>query len=93
MNPAPWQEPSPGRARWLLAACTLAALLPFLGKAFHMDDPLFIWTAKHIQSHPLDFYGFKVNWGYAEMPMTIDIAKSPALLLLSRAGGDDFRLE
>ncbi len=32
-----------------------------------MDDPLFIWTARHIQSNPLDFYGFKINWyGFQE---------------------------
>jgi hypothetical protein len=22
-----------------------------------MDAPLFVWTAKQIQQHPLDFYG------------------------------------
>ncbi len=77
MSAAAWQEPAPARARWWLAACTLACLLPFLGKAFHMDDPLFIWTARHIQSRPLDFYGFSVNWGYAEMPMTTNMQNPP----------------
>lgn len=46
----------------LLAGLTIAVLAPFLGKAFHMDDPLFIWTAKHLAFAPLDFYGFDVNW-------------------------------
>jgi hypothetical protein len=49
-------------AALLLAGLTIAALAPFLGKAFHMDDPLFIWTAKHLRFAPLDFYGFDVNW-------------------------------
>ena len=55
--------------RWRVIApafLTLAALillLPFLDKAFHIDDPLFVWIAKHIQSHPADPYGFRVNWG------------------------------
>jgi 4-amino-4-deoxy-L-arabinose transferase-like glycosyltransferase len=35
---------------------------PFLGKPIHMDDPLFVWTAEWIRRHPLDFYGFEVNW-------------------------------
>jgi hypothetical protein len=33
----------------VLAGLTIAVLAPFLGKAFHMDDPLFIWTAKHLR--------------------------------------------
>jgi len=41
----------------------LILLLPFLDKAFHIDDPLFVWIAKHIQSHPADPYGFRDNWG------------------------------
>jgi len=24
---------------------TIARLVPFVGKAFHMDDPLFVWSA------------------------------------------------
>ncbi len=46
----------------VLAGLTVAALAPFFGKAFHMDDPLFIWTAKHFRFAPFDFYGFDVNW-------------------------------
>ncbi len=47
----------------LICALTpVLCLLPFLTRAFHIDDPLFLWTANHIQSHPLDFYGFDVNW-------------------------------
>ncbi len=40
----------------------LLMLGPFLDKAVHIDDPLFVWTAEHILKHPGDFYGFDVNW-------------------------------
>lgn len=72
-----WPEPRSTIALSLLAVVTLACLLPFLGKAVHIDDPLFIWTARHIQSHPLDFYGFNVNWGYRERPMTENMQNPP----------------
>jgi 4-amino-4-deoxy-L-arabinose transferase-like glycosyltransferase len=58
-------------------AATLACLLPFLGKAFHMDDPLFIWTGRHIQSHPLNFYGFRIDWDYEESPMVVSMQNPP----------------
>ncbi|OGW51539.1 MAG: hypothetical protein A2Y81_07885 [Nitrospirae bacterium RBG_13_43_8] len=56
----------------------IICLAPFVDKAFHIDDPLFLWTAKHIQNHPLDFYGFSVNWYGTEMAMS-DITKNPPL--------------
>jgi hypothetical protein len=61
----------------LLAAATLACLLPFLGKAIHIDDPLFVWTAQHLQSHPLDFYGFTVDWGLAPARMFEQMQNPP----------------
>jgi 4-amino-4-deoxy-L-arabinose transferase-like glycosyltransferase len=53
---------------WLmLVTVTLGGLVPFLGKAFHIDDPLFVWCARHIQANPFDFYGFHLNWvGYTK---------------------------
>ncbi len=36
-----------------LALVTVAALVPFIGKPFNMDDPLFIWAAHQIQAHPM----------------------------------------
>jgi hypothetical protein len=59
----------------LLFICVLC-LLPFVNKAFHMDDPLFIWVAKQIQTNPFDFYGFSVNWYGSAMPMS-EITKNP----------------
>jgi hypothetical protein len=56
----------------------VACLGPFLDKAFHIDDPLFLMTARQIQSRPLDFYGFTVNWYGTAMPMW-EVTKNPPL--------------
>lgn len=57
------------RAQAILVLLTLACLLPFSGKAFHIDDPIFLWTAQHVTKHPLDFYGFNATWWARETPM------------------------
>ncbi|RKZ12859.1 hypothetical protein DRQ53_14200, partial [bacterium] len=62
----------------LLGLLTLICLLPFLGKAFNVDEPLFLWTARQIQAAPLDFYGFDVNWYGVEEPMH-GVMKNPPL--------------
>lgn len=49
---------------------TIICLAPFLGKAYHIDDTHFLWIAKHIQTHPLDFYGFVANWYGHKIPMS-----------------------
>lgn len=59
----------------LVAACSA---LPFLNKAIHIDDPLFVWTAKQIQTDPANFYGFDANWYGAVMPMS-QITKNPPI--------------
>lgn len=56
----------------------VAIFLPFLGKAFHIDDPMFIWTAKRISSHILDFYGFSVNWFGQTVP-AFQVMQNPPL--------------
>lgn len=63
---------------WALALAALAALVPFLGKPFNMDDPLFVWTARHIQAHPGSPYGFGVNWFGTVTPMW-EATKNPPL--------------
>jgi 4-amino-4-deoxy-L-arabinose transferase-like glycosyltransferase len=66
--------------RWalaILAGATVACLGPFIAKAFCIDDPLFLWGGRQIQSHPFDFFGFDVNWeGYAE-PMYANTKNPP----------------
>jgi 4-amino-4-deoxy-L-arabinose transferase-like glycosyltransferase len=61
-----------------LTVLTSLCLLPFLGKAFHIDDPVWVWTTRHIQTNPLDFYGFKANWFGIEQWM-YEIHKIPPL--------------
>jgi 4-amino-4-deoxy-L-arabinose transferase-like glycosyltransferase len=62
----------------MLAGATALCLLPFVGKAFHIDDPLFVWVARHIVEHPLDPYGFSVNWTLTQQPIS-EITKNPPL--------------
>jgi 4-amino-4-deoxy-L-arabinose transferase-like glycosyltransferase len=66
------------RADLFLGLLTLLCLLPFAGKAFHIDDPLFVWAAQQITRHPLDPYGFKLIWYATEMPMS-EVTKNPPL--------------
>jgi 4-amino-4-deoxy-L-arabinose transferase-like glycosyltransferase len=66
------------RADVLLGLLTLLCLLPFSGKAFHIDDPLFVWAAQQITKHPFDAYGFKVIWSTTLRPMS-EVTKNPPL--------------
>lgn len=67
----PLQSDTPAaRARvnrfWLVAwaVVPLVALAPFANRAYHIDDPLYLWSAKQIVQDPLDYYGVVVNkWG------------------------------
>jgi dolichyl-phosphate-mannose-protein mannosyltransferase len=63
----------------ILVAVTLACFIPFVSKAVHIDDYLFLSAARQIQAHPFDFYGFNVNWYYGEEPMSL-VTKNPPLL-------------
>ncbi|MGA2263065.1 MAG: hypothetical protein ABSH28_16740 [Acidobacteriota bacterium] len=49
---------TPTKSTVCLFLLTVLFLAPFAGSAFHIDDTLFLWTAKHIVAHPLDPYGF-----------------------------------
>lgn len=89
------------RGAWplaLAAALPVLLLLPFLGKAVHMDDPLFVWTARQILIDPLDFYGFTVNWYGTPQPM-YEVTQNPPLqgyylaLLSALFGGTGYRGE
>jgi 4-amino-4-deoxy-L-arabinose transferase-like glycosyltransferase len=35
---------------------------PFLSSAFRIDEPYFLAVARQIYKHPLDPYGFQINW-------------------------------
>lgn len=75
-------SPVPARFDWrpplILAAAAAACLLPFVGKPFHIDDPLFVWAARHIAGHPFDPFGFQVHWYSTWEPMS-DVTQNPPL--------------
>ena len=62
----------------LLTGLTLLCLLPFSGRAFHVDDPLFVWSGQQIAKHPFDPYGFNLVWDNFSEPMS-EITKNPPL--------------
>jgi len=64
--------------RWILVVLTCGCLAPFLNEAFHVDDPLFLWTAKQIVKHPINPYGFSVVWYSTAMGMA-QVTKNPPL--------------
>lgn len=75
MKRASWMTES----AWPVVLATLLCLLPFVNKAFHIDDTLFLWAARQIHSHPFDFYGFDANWYGHVMPMA-EINQNPPLV-------------
>jgi len=60
---------SAAHPQWTLILLACAVLGPFLAKPFNLDDPLFIWLAQQIQAHPLNPFGFSVNWYTSAWPM------------------------
>lgn len=48
--------------RCAVAIVTLLVLIPFLNKAFHIDDALFLRVADQILEDPLRPYNFEYNW-------------------------------
>ncbi|MSU59234.1 MAG: hypothetical protein EXS35_13885 [Pedosphaera sp.] len=75
--PAPKQNWLADHPRIVICAIVVACLSPFLNKAVEIDDPLFVWTAKWIQHHPGNFFGFNVNWFGVEMPMGVSNYNPP----------------
>jgi 4-amino-4-deoxy-L-arabinose transferase-like glycosyltransferase len=61
----------------LLAVAVIACLIPFAGSAFKVDDTLFLYVARQITHHPLDPYGFTVNWYRSEVPMAVETKNPP----------------
>jgi 4-amino-4-deoxy-L-arabinose transferase-like glycosyltransferase len=62
----------------VILAVILVLFVPFVGSAFRIDDPLFLWTARHIQNDPANPYGFSVNW-YGRLKSISAVAKNPPL--------------
>src|SRR5262245_55228141 len=50
-------------AQWVgLFVIVFASTVPFLGKAFHIDDPLYLAVARQILNRPWDPYGGEIIW-------------------------------
>jgi len=71
--------------RCILVLLCLACLAPFGGKAFHIDDPLFVWSAAQIRLAPLDFFGSQVNWFGSQASMFEVIHNPPGFPFLLAA--------
>ena len=63
---SPWISRHP---RVVIGIILVACLGPFINKAIHTDDVLFVWTGQWIQNHPADFFGGQVNWWLSAIPM------------------------
>jgi 4-amino-4-deoxy-L-arabinose transferase-like glycosyltransferase len=63
----------------LLAVVIFIALLPFVNKPYHIDDPFYLWTGQQILKAPLDFYGYTINWSGVEVPASWE-NKNPPLV-------------
>jgi 4-amino-4-deoxy-L-arabinose transferase-like glycosyltransferase len=48
-----------------------------VNKAYHIDDTLFLYAARHIQQDPVNFYNFWVNWYGAASPMWVTMQNPP----------------
>ncbi len=62
----------------VLSVLTIACLLPFSGRAFHVDDTLFVMAARQISRHPLDPYGFSLVWD-TSLERMADVTQNPPL--------------
>ncbi len=61
----------------ILALATILCFLPFSGRAFHVDDTLFLRAAQNIVRHPFDPYGFQITWDWT--PQMSEITQNPPL--------------
>ena len=67
------------RSLILLGLAVCVVLLPFVNKPYHLDDPFYIWTGQHILEHPIDFYGFDINWS-GKVTSAAEENKNPPLV-------------
>src|SRR5436190_21125555 len=58
-----------------LLACGIS--FPFLGHAYHIDEPLFLRIAQQIKEHPFNPFGFSYLWNLKYEPVHEIAAFSP----------------
>ncbi len=64
----------------IVAAVTSLIFLPFIGKAWHNDEPFFLAAARHILTDPRHPLGFDFTW-YGSPTPAAQINTTPPLLL------------
>jgi hypothetical protein len=62
--------PSRARGEIVVATWVIALALPFLGKAWHVDEPFFLAIADNIRTRPLAPLAFDFNWYGSAVPMS-----------------------
>jgi len=62
----------------IIMLLTVLIFLPFINKAYHIDDTLFLRSAEQILKNPLRPYDFDINWYYVSQPMR-HVTKNPPL--------------
>jgi 4-amino-4-deoxy-L-arabinose transferase-like glycosyltransferase len=84
----------PQRRAWAVPLCAfllpIVLLAPFANKAYHLDDPLSLWTAQHILKDPIRFYDYPVNWTGVEGPAYLVIKNPPLSMYYMAAVGEIF---
>ncbi|MFA6317346.1 MAG: hypothetical protein WC943_08000, partial [Elusimicrobiota bacterium] len=72
----------------LAAVLAFAALLalPFLGKAWHADEPLYLPVARHILADPIHPFAFELNYYGRSVPYR-EINNTPPLIMYLLALG------
>lgn len=71
------RDARPRHAFVVIVLLTAVLLLPFINKAYHMDDTVFLKMARQIVAHPLDPYGFSINWYGQKQPMFVVMDNPP----------------
>ena len=77
--PARERVTSLGGAEAAIVVISLLTTIPFLGYAFHVDEPNFLALARHSVPNPLRLYDFPINWiGTTER--AFDVLSNPPLV-------------
>lgn len=58
-------------------ALAAASLLPFLGKAFHVDDPSFLWAARALSQDPWRPWSYVSVWAGSALPLHVHVNHPP----------------
>lgn len=75
-NDATWRRPSVQLAA--IACVSVACLLPFIGRAFDIDDPIFLWPAQQIAVGDARPLAATANW-YGATSTLLDVTNHPLL--------------